>query len=258
MKNELNKKPYRFLVSNVLKRALVLMALLHSSFFILHSSFKNILHSSFKNILHSSFISAQEPQKGKASYYSKRATGARTSSGERLHHDSLTCAHRTHPFGTMLKVTNIQNGRSVVVKVTDRGPFGRGRIIDLSYRAARELGMLSQGVAMVTVELANELLIPFKPKDEKHLYEIDFESQPTTTSSPSIVPIWQDLKDAHKKESKPLHKLGDATSKSTTTNTTQHPVTTDKQPKQHSSTSVFDEIDKNPNKSRVSQKRNAK
>ena len=249
MKNELNKKPYRFLVSNVLKRALVLMALLHSSFFILHSSFKNILHSSF--------ISAQEPQKGKASYYSKRATGARTSSGERLHHDSLTCAHRTHPFGTMLKVTNIQNGRSVVVKVTDRGPFGRGRIIDLSYRAARELGMLSQGVAMVTVEPANELLIPFKPKDEKHLYEIDFESRPTTTSSPSIVPIWQDLKDAHKKESKPLHKLGDATSKSTTTNT-QHPVTTDKQPKQHSSTSVFDEIDKNPNKSRVSQKRNAK
>ena len=258
MKNEVNKKPYRFLVSNVLKRALVLMALLHSSFFILHSSFKNILHSSFKNILHSSFISAQEPQKGKASYYSKRATGARTSSGERLHHDSLTCAHRTHPFGTMLKVTNIQNGRSVVVKVTDRGPFGRGRIIDLSYRAARELGMLSQGVAMVTVEPANELLIPFKPKDEKHLYEIDFESRPTTTSSPSIVPIWQDLKDAHKKESKPLHKLGDATSKSTTTNTTQHPVTTDKQPKQHSSTSVFDEIDKNPNKSRVSQKRNAK
>ena len=257
MKNEVNKKPYRFLVSNVLKRALVLMALLHSSFFILHSSFKNILHSSFKNILHSSFISAQEPQKGKASYYSKRATGARTSSGERLHHDSLTCAHRTHPFGTMLKVTNIQNGRSVVVKVTDRGPFGRGRIIDLSYRAARELGMLSQGVAMVTVEPANELLIPFKPKDEKHLYEIDFESRPTTTSSPSIVPIWQDLKDAHKKESKPLHKLGDATSKSTTTNT-QHPVTTDKQPKQHSSTSVFDEIDKNPNKSRVSQKRNAK
>ena len=225
-----------------------MIALLHSSFFILHSSLL---------IFNSSLIRAQQPQKGKASYYSKRATGARTSSGERLHHDSLTCAHRTHPFGTMLKVTNIQNGRSVVVKVTDRGPFGRGRIIDLSYRAARELGMLSQGVAMVTVEPANELLIPFKPKDEKHLYEIDFESQPTTTSSPSIVPIWQDLKDAHKKESKPLHKLGDATSKSTTTNTL-HPVTTDKQPKQHSSTSVFDEIDKNPNKSRVSQKRNAK
>ena len=94
---------------------------------------------------------AQYVQRGKATYYSKRATGARTSSGERLHHDSLTCAHRTYPFGTKLQVTNLQNGRSVVVRVTDRGPFARGRIIDLSWRAAKELGILTQGVAMVEV-----------------------------------------------------------------------------------------------------------
>ena len=119
---------------------------------------------------------AQPPQKGKASYYSKKATGARTSSGERLHHDSLTCAHRTHPFGTMLKVTNPKNGKSVVVKVTDRGPFGRGRIIDLSWRAAKELGMLSQGVAMVLVEVADDIVVPFKAKEEKrNLPELDFE-----------------------------------------------------------------------------------
>ena len=67
-----------------------------------------------------------QQQSGRASYYSKRATGSRTASGERLHHDSLTCAHRSYPFGTMLKVTNLLNDKSVVVRVTDRGPFGRG------------------------------------------------------------------------------------------------------------------------------------
>ncbi|MBF0965366.1 MAG: septal ring lytic transglycosylase RlpA family protein, partial [Alloprevotella sp.] len=82
-------------------------------------------------------ITAHAQQKGKATFYSKRATGARTASGERLHHDSLTCAHRTYPFGTLLKVTNLNNGNTVVVRVTDRGPFAKGRIIDLSYAAAK-------------------------------------------------------------------------------------------------------------------------
>lgn len=238
MKNELSKKTYLFIVSNVLKRTLALVALLHSPFFILHSS----------------FIFAQEPQKGKASYYSKRATGSRTSSGERLHHDSLTCAHRTHPFGTMLKVTNVQNGKSVVVKVIDRGPYGRGRIIDLSWGAAKELGILSQGVAMVTVELADELVIPFKPKEDKLLYEIDFDTQ---DPGPVMTPVWQDMKKAQHKESKPLHKLGDNSTK----NKQQVPAEKKNsvgshQVVSHPQASVFDEIDKNPHKSRVSQKRN--
>ena len=146
----------------------------NSSFLIPNSSFLIPNFSSFQIPNSSSF--AQTPQKGKASYYSKKATGARTSSGERLHHDSLTCAHRTHPFGTMLKVTNPKNGKSVVVKVTDRGPFGRGRIIDLSWRAAKELGMLAQGVAMVLVEVADDIVVPFKAKEEKkNLPELDFE-----------------------------------------------------------------------------------
>ena len=238
MKEEQCKNLYRFNVSNVLKRTLVLMVLLHSSFFILHSS----------------LISAQTPQKGKASYYSKRATGSRTSSGERLHHDSLTCAHRTHPFGTMLKVTNVQNGKSVVVKVIDRGPYGRGRIIDLSWGAAKELGILSQGVAMVTVELADELVIPFKPKEDKLLYEIDFDTQ---DPGPVMTPVWQDMKKAQHKESKPLHKLGDNSTK----NKQQVPAEKKNsvgshQVVSHPQASVFDEIDKNPHKSRVSQKRN--
>ncbi len=90
-------------------------------------------------------------EKGIASYYGKRATGRMTSSGERLHHDSLTCAHKRHPFGTLLRVYNPHNKRVVVVKVNDRGPFGRGRIIDLSWSAARELGILRRGIAPVEV-----------------------------------------------------------------------------------------------------------
>ena len=115
-----------------------------------------------------------QQQKGKASYYSKKATGARTASGERLHHDSMTCAHRTYPFGTLLKVTNPNNGNSVVVKVTDRGPFGRGRIIDLSYGAAKELGILACGVATVVVEKVGKG-VPYLEEDSIRLPQIDFE-----------------------------------------------------------------------------------
>ncbi len=113
-------------------------------------------------------------QHGKATFYSKRATGARTSSGERLHHDSLTCAHRTYPFGTMLRVTNERNGKSVVVRVTDRGPYGRGRIIDLSHSAAERLGILAQGVAMVKVERIETARIPFR-YESGATPKIDFE-----------------------------------------------------------------------------------
>ena len=81
---------------------------------------------------------AQDVQEGKASFYSMKFTGRRTANGERLHHDSLTCAHRTYPFGTQLKVTNPANGKSVIVRVTDRGPYVKGRIIDLSVKAAQE------------------------------------------------------------------------------------------------------------------------
>lgn len=89
---------------------------------------------------------------GKASYYSNRIHGRRTSDGSRYHKDSLTCAHRTLPFGTLLKVTNKSNGKEVVVRVTDRGPYAHGRVVDLSMAAARELGMVGSGVASVSVE----------------------------------------------------------------------------------------------------------
>jgi rare lipoprotein A len=111
-------------------------------------------------------MSAQT-HRGKASYYSKRATGSRAASGERIHHDSLTCAHRSYAFGTLLKVKNLSNGREVVVKVTDRGPYGRGRIIDLSYAAAKELGMLADGIAMVEVKKMTNINPPYKLEDDE-------------------------------------------------------------------------------------------
>lgn len=102
-------------------------------------------------ILSLTTTTALAQNKGKASYYGNKFHGRRTSDGSRYHKDSLTCAHRTLPFGTLIKVRNQKNGREVVVKVTDRGPFGPGRIVDLSMAAAREIGMVQQGVVPVEV-----------------------------------------------------------------------------------------------------------
>jgi rare lipoprotein A len=92
-------------------------------------------------------------QRGKATYYSNRFQGRKTASGERYDRRQLTAAHRSLPFGSLVKVTNRLNGRSVVVRVNDRGPFGRGRVIDVSEAAARELDMMRAGVVPVTVEV---------------------------------------------------------------------------------------------------------
>jgi rare lipoprotein A len=85
---------------------------------------------------------------GRAAFYS----GGRTASGERTGPNGLTAAHRTLPFGTRVRVTNMRNGKAVVVRIVDRGPYGRGRIIDLSRAAAVELDMIRAGTAMVSIE----------------------------------------------------------------------------------------------------------
>lgn len=89
---------------------------------------------------------------GKASYYGKRHHGNKTASGERFDQNAMTAAHRSLPFGTQVRVTNLDNDRSVVVRINDRGPYGRGRIIDVSQRAAEQLDMLRSGVAPVRVQ----------------------------------------------------------------------------------------------------------
>jgi hypothetical protein len=87
-----------------------------------------------------------------ASYYGGYFHGRRTASGEVYNKHALTCAHKTLPFETLLKVTNPQSGKHVVVRVNDRGPFRRGRDIDLSYGAAKEIGMVRAGVIKVEVQ----------------------------------------------------------------------------------------------------------
>jgi rare lipoprotein A len=88
--------------------------------------------------------------RGHASFYSH---GTKTASGERYNPSGMTAAHRTLPFGTKVRVTDVKTKRSVVVRINDRGPFIRGRIIDVSRGAASELGMLGRGVAMVDVQV---------------------------------------------------------------------------------------------------------
>jgi rare lipoprotein A len=88
-------------------------------------------------------------QCGRASWY---ALHSKTASGERMNPSALTAAHRTLPFGTKLKVTNRNNGRSVVVRINDRGPFIKGRVIDLSKGAARRLGFISSGHTSVCTD----------------------------------------------------------------------------------------------------------
>jgi rare lipoprotein A len=91
--------------------------------------------------------------RGRASWYGKRFQGMKTTSGERFNRFKYTCAHKTLPFGTRLRVTNLNTGATVVVRVTDRGPFRHQRIIDLAEVAARPLGLVEAGAATVVAEV---------------------------------------------------------------------------------------------------------
>ncbi|MCH5179063.1 MAG: septal ring lytic transglycosylase RlpA family protein [Prevotellaceae bacterium] len=117
-------------------------------------------------------------QIGIASYYAKQVK-SRMANGMRYHKDSMICAHRTHPFGTLLKVTNLRNNKEVIVKVTDRGPFSRGRIVDLSYGAAEKLGFISSGLTKVSVKVYDghfDAGIDTHPNDSTDLL-IDYNSR---------------------------------------------------------------------------------
>jgi rare lipoprotein A len=102
---------------------------------------------------HQIAVKVQDTFKGIASYYGYDFSGNKTATGERFNPNGMTAAHRSLPFGTRVRVTNTHNGRSVVVRINDRGPYIRGRVIDLSLGAARILGMMSSGVAPVRIEI---------------------------------------------------------------------------------------------------------
>jgi rare lipoprotein A len=118
---------------------------------------------------------AQDTQVGKASYYT--AHGHRTSSGIAYHKDSFTCAHRTLPFGTILKVHDLNTDKEVYVKVIDRGPFGRGRVIDLSYAAAKELDILHRGVTSVEITQVDDYTkIPYQADNSVNMPQLQVKS----------------------------------------------------------------------------------
>jgi len=111
--------------------------------------------------------------KGKASFYGPGFNGRKCANGQVFDMNKLTCAHKTLPFGTMLKVTNLKNGKSTIVEVTDRGPYVRGRIIDLSKAAAEKIDMIKAGVANVEIEVmksdndqASTTLMRYEPESD--------------------------------------------------------------------------------------------
>lgn len=102
---------------------------------------------------HILFFGRRESQAGIASYYGREFHGKRTASGEIYNMRKCTAAHRTLPFGSIVRVTNLSNGRSVKMRINDRGPFVKGRIIDLSYGAARKLRTIGSGVTKVRIDV---------------------------------------------------------------------------------------------------------
>ena len=206
---------------------------------------------------HFSLLYAQSVQSGKASFYSKRATGSRTANGEQLHHDSLTCAHLKYPFGTLLRVTNVLNGKQVVVRVNDRGPYRRGRIIDLSWGAAKAIGMISQGIAPVTVERVNSSNIPFKPEEEDSILS-KFEFELADIAPTGITPVWQqDIKIDNQKVRRSMRRTAVVSAQEVRTQTPATPAKA--QPKQQKEQKdVLDEINEKPNNAKAYLKREGK
>ncbi len=112
---------------------------------------------------HSLLAASQESksafrQVGVASWYGPGFHGRTTASGERFDQNDLTAAHRKLPLGSEVRVTNLENGRTITVEINDRGPYAKGRVLDLSKAAARKLGMVEDGVAKVRIEATRQQL----------------------------------------------------------------------------------------------------
>ncbi len=132
---------------------------------------------------------ALPPQRGNASYYHDRFHGRTMANGERYNKDSMTCAHLRYPLGTWLRVRNLSNGKEVVVRVTDRGPYTRKFVIDLSRAAARELDIIQYGFRQVEITPFVPGKIPFKYEPSTERPELDLGY---TTDLAIGAPYWQD------------------------------------------------------------------
>jgi rare lipoprotein A len=98
-------------------------------------------------------VALGKTEKGRASYYSTRFHGRKTSFGEIHKSNELSAAHRTYPFNTMLEITNLDNDKKVIVRVNDRGPYSKNRLVDISKEAARQLEIVGQGIGNVSVRV---------------------------------------------------------------------------------------------------------
>ena len=139
----------------------------------------------------SAFVFAQrlQPQKGNASYYADYFHGRTMSNGQKYHRDSMTCAHLYYPLGTWLRVRNITNGKEVVVRVTDRGPYSRKFVIDLSRAAARQLDIIHYGWRPVEITPFTPGHVPFilAPQREKPVLNLGFSDD-----EDDLAPYWQE------------------------------------------------------------------
>jgi rare lipoprotein A len=137
--------------------------------------------------------------RGRASWYGVTSTGKQTASGEMYNLSALTAAHKELPFGTVLRVHNLKNGKQVLVRVNDRGPFVGGRIVDLSMRAAEGLRMTASGVAPVALEIVGN------PKGEP--LNSDSRFYVHIASEPSALKFWRIAGMLGKKVRKPMRAL---------------------------------------------------
>lgn len=128
-------------------------------------------------------------QQGNASYYADRFHGRKMANGQLYHRDSMTCAHLRYPLGTKLLVRNLVNGREVVVTVTDRGPYTRKFVIDLSRAAARQLDIIHHGFQQVEIFPYIAGRIPYKYEPSTELPELDLGYSTDVDLGP---PVWQD------------------------------------------------------------------
>ncbi len=147
MLTNLNRPPWAPSLRHALSTAVIAAALLVTGIAVADASSRKSWTDSFASASPSTRSFA-----GKASYYGSES-GNRTASGARYNPEGMTAAHRTLPFGTKLRVTEPRSGRSVIVTVNDRGPFIRGRVLDLSVGAARALGLTARGVGHIVAEV---------------------------------------------------------------------------------------------------------
>jgi rare lipoprotein A (peptidoglycan hydrolase) len=125
---------------------------------------------------------------GKASYYYGRWIGRKTANGEIYRASDVTSAHKTLPFNTMVRVTNLKNGKSVIVRINNRGPFIKGRILDLSLEAAKAIDMTKAGVVPVKAEVLRKIPIVEKPNLELKMPPPKAKPKPTPAPKPKPTP----------------------------------------------------------------------